>query len=170
MAFGWGLGWPPHRNPILILKTGTLTPTRLVSHQQPPSAILRFGAKHSNPVVALEELRESYHSRNICDMRRPISTIASQYPFISYEHIKQDKEGETRIGLDEDLDTLVDRAYQAMVKVTALMGDEKCAAIATHSVFLFALTNGVLEFEDPEDKRAGYFETGELRTFEIDVI
>ena len=42
-------------------------------------------------------------------------------------------------------------------------------AVATHSVFLLALTTGVLHFEDPTDPRMAYFQTGEMRTYQIRV-
>ena len=40
-------------------------------------------------------------------------------------------------------------------------------AVASHSIFIFALTCGVLKFEDPDDVRGKMFGTGEMRSFEI---
>jgi len=42
-------------------------------------------------------------------------------------------------------------------------------AVATHSVFLLALTSGALEWCDDADPRRAYFETGEMRTLTVRV-
>ena len=42
-------------------------------------------------------------------------------------------------------------------------------AVATHSVFLLALTSGVLEWADAADPRRECFETAEMRTLAVRV-
>ena len=42
-------------------------------------------------------------------------------------------------------------------------------AVATHSVFLLALTSGVLEWSDAADPRRECFETAEMRTLAVRV-
>ena len=42
-------------------------------------------------------------------------------------------------------------------------------AVATHSVFLLALTSGVLEWADAADPRRACFETAEMRTLAVRV-
>ena len=139
------------------------------------------------PVVAHDGCRESYSQNNLCDRRRPISTIQLEYPFISYPMPKncdpreasdyepefsEGFEGLAHLGIDgETADTLVDRCYDFMVSLTQEMMPEhgvKCCAVATHSVFLFGLTLGVLRFEGGEERK-GLFGTGEMRSFRVRV-
>jgi hypothetical protein len=146
------------------------------------------------PIVAHDGCRESYHSSNLCDRRRPITKFKEEYPYIEVrpglvdhrlvtdytdEEVYGLKAAE-HIGIDgENCDTLVDRCYDFMVSLTqdimpsSKKGGVKCAAVATHSVWLFGLTYGVLKFEAEGDEggkeRIQIFKTGEMRSFRIRV-
>ena len=48
-------------------------------------------------------------------------------------------------------------------------GEMTPVAVATHSVFLLALTSGALEWSDEADARRDYFDTGEMRTLAVRV-
>ena len=65
------------------------------------------------PVVATDLCRESYHSRNVCDLRRNLSVIRPQYPSVDYSHCSPDPPSSPHVGVPfEDVDSVVDRAHE----------------------------------------------------------
>ena len=143
------------------------------------------------PVVATDLCRESYHSRNICDLRRPLSLIRKDFPSVDYSLVSDLSAPLTSVShcgaipIVEDVDTVVDRAYDFLRFIAEREGIGQgvgggggnrakkeggrpdAVAVASHSVFILAMTQGVLHFEDEDDPRKGYFKTGEMRTFPI---
>ena len=91
-----------------------------------------------------------------------------------------DKAGEP-VGIPgESVDSIVDRGYDFLLWLLARSeahaaadGGAACGmaavAVATHSVFLLALTSGVLEWADAADPRRECFETAEMRTLAVRV-
>jgi broad specificity phosphatase PhoE len=130
--------------------------------------------KNEGRVVAHEGAREAYHSRNICDLRRNLAEIKMDFPFIDFSNIEDDEPEVEHVGIDgESVDSVVDRLHDFLVWLSDDMSkaSSTCVAVASHSVALFALTNGVLHFEEGiEEGERDIFGTGEMRTFHIEKI
>ena len=145
------------------------------------------GAAPRAAVVAHDACRESCHCRNVCDMRRRVAAIAADYPFIDYAAVvdpapsappsaapsaapsaDEEEEDGGAVGLEgETVDSLVERAHGFLCWLFAEPRAGVSVAVGTHSIFLAALTAGVLHFDDEADARARYFETGEMRTLVV---
>ena len=121
-------------------------------------------------ILAHDGCREGFFSRNICDLRRNKKDIEAEFPLIDYSNVAVSPDGPH--GLEnETVESIVDRAYEfcCWLRQQVQEDDHLSVAVATHSVFLLALTTGVFHFEDASDPRAGYFQTGEMRTYQIRV-
>ena len=140
------------------------------------------------PVLACDGCREGHFTRNICDLRRPLSEVRAQFEpsGVDFSHVvptKADAAGEPVDIPGETVDTIVDRGYAFLLWLLAWSeahaaahggadgagGGMAAVAVATHSVFLLSLTSGVLEWSDEADPRRDYFETGEMRTLTVRV-
>ena len=108
---------------------------------------------------------------------------------VDFSHVAPtaaDKAGEP-VGIPgESVDSIVDRGYDFLLWLLARSEAHAAAhggadgadgaacgmaavAVATHSVFLLALTSGVLEWADAADPRRECFETAEMRTLAVRV-
>ena len=108
---------------------------------------------------------------------------------VDFSHVAPtaaDKAGEP-VGIPgESVDSIVDRGYEFLLWLLARSEAHAAAhggadgadgaacgmaavAVATHSVFLLALTSGVLEWSDEDDPRRECFETAEMRTLAVRV-
>jgi len=129
-------------------------------------------ANTTGKVVVHEGARESFHSNNICDLRRNTAEIKQDFPFVDFSNIIDDEPDVKYVGIDgENTDSVVDRMYDFMEWLWEDMerSGSKCVGVASHSVALFALTNGVLHFEEgAEDGQSSMYGTGELRTYYIE--
>ena len=146
------------------------------------------------PVLACDGCREGHFTRNICDLRRPLSEVRAQFEpcGVDFSHVaptKADAAGEPVDIPGETVDTIVDRGYDFLLWLLAQSEAHAAAhggtdgadgadgaacgmaavAVATHSVFLLSLTSGVLEWSDEADPRRDYFDTGEMRTLAVRV-
>ena len=140
------------------------------------------------PVLACDGCREGHFTRNICDLRRPLSEVRAQFEpcGVDFSHVvptEADAAGEPVDIPGETVDSIVDRGYDFLLWLLARSeahaaadggaggadGGMAAVAVATHSVFLLSLTSGVLEWSDEADPRRDYFETGEMRTLAVRV-
>jgi acyl-CoA-binding protein/broad specificity phosphatase PhoE len=151
----------------------TPAPTHLVTsplRRALDTGLISFGVPRdgSFPVLAHEGAREAFFSRNLCDLRRPLAVIEKEYPFVDFSRVPPDPAGAAHVGIEgETADSILDRLYGLLDFVMEDCGERGsgCAAVATHSVALFALTNGVLHFPEGAGREQwGMFGTGELRT------
>lgn len=146
-------------------------------------------------VLACDGCREGHFTRNICDLRRPLSAVRAQFEprGVDFSHVAPtaaDAAGEP-VGIPgESVDSIVDRGYDFLLWLLARSEEAHAAAhggaenaqraegaacgmaavaVATHSVFLLALTSGVLEWPEEADPRRECFETAEMRTLAVRV-
>ena len=163
------------------METGLLTFAHAVEEAAAPISVL-----------ACDGCREGHFTRNICDLRRPLSEVRAQFEpsGVDFSHVvptKADAAGEPVDIPGETVDTIVDRGYAFLLWLLAWSeahaaahaaahggadgagGGMAAVAVATHSVFLLSLTSGVLEWSDEADPRRDYFETGEMRTLTVRV-
>jgi len=101
-----------------------------------------------------------------------LKDIKEDFPFIDFEHCGEDDPTVPHFGIPgETCDSVVDRMYDftSWLWTDMVASSSSCVGVASHSVSLFALTNGVLHFHEGAGEEAtGIFGTGEMREFHLE--
>eukprot|EP00551_Chaetoceros_affinis_P004063 CAMPEP_0203680348 /NCGR_PEP_ID=MMETSP0090-20130426/38889_1 /ASSEMBLY_ACC=CAM_ASM_001088 /TAXON_ID=426623 /ORGANISM="Chaetoceros affinis, Strain CCMP159" /LENGTH=349 /DNA_ID=CAMNT_0050548369 /DNA_START=145 /DNA_END=1194 /DNA_ORIENTATION=- len=113
------------------------------------------------PFIAHEMIREEI-GVHLCDQRRPISSQKLEFPMVNFDLVESDEddlfsyeERESKAGVGE-------RIYKFMEWLE--LREETHVGVTSHSGWLFALFNGVVECD--ENLKA-WFQTGEMRSVKL---
>jgi len=95
-----------------------------------------------------------------CDKRRAISEIKEEYKWIDFSLVEDNEDPYWGDGLKRETMEHLQERCESLVRWIQ-QREEKRIVVSTHSTLLFALTNGVLECQDPA--LSTWFNTGEMR-------
>jgi len=103
----------------------------------------------------------------VCDACRGLEDLTADFPMVDYSNVVQitaELDG-TWSDEREPMAAMVDRAYGFMLWLRDR--PEREVAVATHSGFLFALVNAVIDTGDLAEGLSSWFMTGELRSLAV---
>mmetsp|Transcript_781 Transcript_781/g.1917 ORF Transcript_781/g.1917 Transcript_781/m.1917 type:complete len:322 (-) Transcript_781:155-1120(-) len=103
---------------------------------------------------------------NVADLRRTLLEIKEEFPNIDWSGITEETDELWSATASESWRKCSDRAYDFLLWLRSR--PEKEVAVATHSAWLFALTNTVTENKDPA--LSEWFQTGEMRSVTLEFI
>jgi broad specificity phosphatase PhoE len=116
------------------------------------------------PFIAHEMVREE-NGVHICDKRRPTSRQMNEFPMVDFSLLETE---EDTIFLEDRRETkmeVADRIYKFMEWLATR--PEKHVAIASHSGWLLTVFNANCQCEE---SLKGWFQTGEMRSAELEFI
>mmetsp|Transcript_114840 Transcript_114840/g.335893 ORF Transcript_114840/g.335893 Transcript_114840/m.335893 type:complete len:304 (+) Transcript_114840:53-964(+) len=149
---------------IVVSPVRRATETALLAFA-PRLAAPQCGGQRAVPLLGNEDCAERKHA-NICDKRRPMSEVKSEFPMVNWSLVTEEEDPIYSSTVPEAWRSVSDRGYKLLLWLRDR--PEKEVAIATHSAWLFALMNTVLACTDPA--LAEWFQTGELRSVALEFV
>lgn len=145
-----------HPELVIVSPMVRATQTALIGFQH-----LVEGGKTKIPFVAHEGCHE-ISGVHVCDKRRAVKELQQDFPMVDYaaaaiaddDPLWNEKDRETPV-------ELATRGYEFLLWLRNRT--ERDIVVATHSAWLFALLNAVVDCDDELSKR--WFDTGEMRSF-----
>jgi hypothetical protein len=113
------------------------------------------------PFIAHEMVRETI-GVHVCDQRSPISSQKLEFPMVDFNLVESDEDVLFTHDKRESKVEIGTRVYTFLEWLE--LRDEKHIGVASHSGWLLALFNGVLECDD---KLKSWFSTGEMRSVKL---
>ena len=121
-----------------------------------------MSAAGSLPTIA-QELCHEMGGKHTCDRRLSKTRLAAQYPAVSYALLEAEDDPYWGDGLTRETpEHLARRGLRFASWLRAR--PETHVAVASHSAFLLALFNAVLQTEKDDEAVRAWFGTGEMRT------
>lgn len=149
---------------VVVSPVRRATETALLAFS-PLLAAVQSGGKPTVPFLGHEDCAERRHA-NVCDKRRPMAEVRSEFPMVDWSLVANEEDTIYSDTEAEPWRAVSDRGYEFLLWLRAR--PEKEVAVATHSAWLFALMNTVVECTDPS--LAEWFMTGELRSMVFEFV
>ncbi|GKY95600.1 hypothetical protein MPSEU_000521300 [Mayamaea pseudoterrestris] len=113
------------------------------------------------PFIAHEMVREQT-GIHLCDKRRPVDLQAMEFPQVDFALLKSNEDAIFQVDHRETQWQVAERAYEFLEWLA--LRNEKHVAVASHSVWLLTLMNGVVDVPAEHEHLKAWFQTGEMRS------